>query len=136
MSFDPFSAGFDLVRTALDKFFPDADTELKGKLEQATLEITQAYQIQIEQIKTNQVEAASEHWFAANWRPALGWIGAVALAYSAVIEPFARFLAKVCFGYIGDFPIIDTDITMQILMGMLGLGAMRSYDKTQPGNNK
>ena len=136
MSLDPFSAGFDLVKTALDKFFPDADTELKGKLEQATLEITQQYQIQIEQIKTNQLEAQSEHWFAANWRPALGWIGAIALGYSAVLEPIMRFVAKVGFDYVGDFPVIDTSITMQILTGMLGLGVMRSYDKTQAGNNK
>lgn len=136
MGFDPFSSGFDLVRTALDKFFPDADTELKGKLEQATLEINNAFQIQVEQIKTNQAEAQSEHWFAANWRPAIGWICAIALGYSSVLEPIMRFLAKVCFDYVGDFPIIDTNVTMQILFGMLGLGVMRSYDKTQPGNNK
>ena len=136
MSFDPFSSGFDLVRTALDKFFPDADTELKGKLEQATLEITNQFQIQIEQIKTNQAEAQSEHWFAANWRPAVGWLCAIALGYSAVLEPIMRFVAKVMFGYVGEFPVIDTTMTMQILFGMLGLGVMRSFDKTQPGNNK
>lgn len=136
MSFDPFSSGFDLVRTALDKFFPDADTELKGKLEQATLEINNQFQIQIEQIKTNQAEAQSEHWFAANWRPAVGWLCAIALGYSAVLEPIMRFVAKVMFGYVGEFPVIDTTMTMQILFGMLGLGVMRSYDKTKPGNNK
>ena len=47
-----------------------------------------------------------------------------------------RFVAKVGFDYVGDFPVIDTSITMQILTGMLGLGVMRSYDKTKPGNNK
>ena len=135
MSLDPFSAGFDLVKTALDKFFPDADTELKGKLEQATLEITQQYQIQIEQIKTNQLEAQSEHWFSANWRPLVGYICAASLGYSAVLEPLMRFTAKVCFGYVGEFPIIDSTITMQVLFGLLGLGVMRSYDKTKPGNN-
>ena len=51
------------------------------------------------------------------------------LAYAALIEPFARFIAKVGFGYVGDFPVIDTNLTMQILMGMLGLGAMRSIEK-------
>jgi len=136
MSADPFTAGFDLVHAAIDKIFPDADTELKGKIDRAAMEITNAHQIQLEQIKTNQIEAQSEHWFAANWRPALGWIGAVSLAYSAVVEPVMRFAAKVWIGYTGDFPVIDTTITMQILTGMLGLGVMRSYDKTKPGNNK
>ena len=51
------------------------------------------------------------------------------LAYAALIEPFARFIAKVWFGYTGEFPIISTDLTLQILMGMLGLGAMRSAEK-------
>ena len=136
MSADPFTAGFDLVHAAIDKIFPDADTELKGKIDRAAMEIANAHQIQLEQIKTNQIEAQSEHWFAANWRPALGWIGAVSLAYSAVVEPVMRFVAKVWIGYTGDFPVIDTTITMQILTGMLGLGVMRSYDKTKPGNNK
>ena len=53
------------------------------------------------------------------------------LAYAALVEPFARFAAKVWFGYIGDFPVIDTGLTMQILMGMLGLGAMRSLEKVK-----
>ena len=53
------------------------------------------------------------------------------MAYAALVEPFARFAAKVWFGYSGDFPVIDTDLTLQILMGMLGLGAMRSVEKVK-----
>ena len=136
MSFDPFTAGFDLVKTALDKFFPDADTELKGKLAQATIEITNGYQIQLEQIKTNQAEAQSGNWFASSWRPLTGWIGAVALGYSSILEPILRFAAVVFFDYKGTFPAIDTDITMQILFGMLGMGAYRSYDKVKGTTKK
>jgi len=47
----------------------------------------------------------------------------------AIFEPIGRFIAAVGFGYEGEFPVIDTTITMQILFGILGLGAMRSYDK-------
>ena len=136
MSFDPFSAGFDLVKTALDKFFPDADTELKGKLAQATIEITNGYQIQLEQIKTNQAEAQSNNWFASSWRPAVGWIGAIALGYSAIVEPILRFVSVVLFNYTGSFPVLNTDITMQILFGMLGMGAYRSYDKAKGTTKK
>lgn len=131
MSLDPISAGLDLGRTILDKFFPDADTELKGKLEQAAKEIDNEFQIQLAQIKVNEAEAGSGNWFASSWRPAVGWIGAIALGYSAVVEPLARFIAVVLFTYTGTFPVIDTDITMQILFGMLGMGAYRSFDKAQ-----
>jgi hypothetical protein len=80
------------------------------------------------QIQTNIAEAAG-NWFTAGWRPCIGWVCGAGLAYAALIEPFARFIAKVWFGYVGDFPAIDTNLTMQILMGMLGLGAMRSVEK-------
>lgn len=80
------------------------------------------------QIQTNIAEA-SGNWFTAGWRPCIGWVCGAGLAYAALIEPFARFIAKVGFGYVGDFPAIDTNLTMQILMGMLGLGAMRSIEK-------
>lgn len=80
------------------------------------------------QIQTNIAEAAG-NWFTAGWRPCIGWVCGAGLAYAALIEPFARFIAKVWFGYVGDFPVIDTNLTMQILMGMLGLGAMRSVEK-------
>ena len=80
------------------------------------------------QIQTNIAEA-SGNWFTAGWRPCIGWVCGAGLAYAALIEPFARFIAKVWFGYTGEFPVIDTTLTMQILMGMLGLGAMRSVEK-------
>jgi hypothetical protein len=48
-----------------------------------------------------------------------------------VLEPLIRFLAVVGFGYKGTFPLIDTSITMQVLFGILGLGAYRTYEKTR-----
>lgn len=131
MSLDPFTAGFDLVKTGLDKFFPDADTELKGKLEAAATEINNNYQLQLEQIQVNKVEAASSSLFTSGWRPFIAWVCGFALAYSSILEPILRFIARVGFDYLGEFPEIDDDITLQVLLGMLGLGAMRSYDKVQ-----
>ena len=80
------------------------------------------------QIQTNIAEA-SGNWFTAGWRPCIGWVCGAGLAYAALIEPFARFIAKVWFGYTGEFPVISTDLTLQILMGMLGLTAARSIEK-------
>jgi hypothetical protein len=85
------------------------------------------------QIQTNIEEAKSTNWFIAGWRPFVGWVCAFALGYVAVIEPIIRFVAKVFVGYSGEFPVIDTDLTMQVLMGLLGLGAMRSVEKVKGG---
>ncbi len=85
------------------------------------------------QIQVNVEEAKSTNWFVAGWRPGIGWVCGAGLAYASLIEPFARFIAKVWFGYTGEFPVISTDLTLQILMGLLGLGAMRSVEKIKGG---
>jgi len=129
MALDPFTAGFDLIKTGLDKFFPDADTELKGKLAEAASQINNDYQLQLAQLEINKVEASSTSLFVSGWRPGCGWICVISLGYVAIIEPIARFIASVMFSYTGIFPVIDTDITMQILMGLLGLAGMRTFEK-------
>ena len=131
MALDPFTAGFDLIKTGLDKFFPDADTELKGKLEAAASEINNAYQLQLSQLEINKVEAGSVNWFVSSWRPFIGWICGVSLLYAALVEPIARFIATVLFTYTGLFPIINTELTLQILLGLLGLAGMRSFEKSK-----
>ena len=127
---------FDLGKGLIDRLFPDPAAKAAAQLE--LLKMQQAgelAQLAAEtdlaklQIQTNIEEAKSTNWWVAGWRPAIGWVCGAGLAYAALIEPFARFAAKVWFGYNGDFPVIDTDLTLQILMGMLGLGAMRSVEK-------
>ena len=66
----------------------------------------------------------------AGWRPFIGWICGCGLAYVAIVEPLARFAATM-YGYKGTFPIIDTSLTMQVLLGMLGLAGMRTYEKSK-----
>lgn len=90
-----------------------------------------AIKLDMAQIAVNTEEARSASLFVSGWRPAVGWICAAALGYVAIVEPVARFFAQVMAGYHGAFPVIDTTITMQVLFGMLGIGAMRSYDKKQ-----
>lgn len=93
-------------------------------------------QIQLAQISTNTEEAKSTNWFVAGWRPAVGWICVLSLFYAAIAEPFIRFVATVLFGYGGSFPVVDTNTTMQVLFGMLGLGAMRTYEKKTDSEHK
>ena len=126
---------FDLGKGLIDRLFPDPAAKAAAQLE--LLKMQQAgdlAQLAADtdlaklQIQTNIAEAAG-NWFTAGWRPCIGWVCGAGLAYASLIEPFARFIAKVGFDYTGEFPVISTDLTMQILMGMLGLGAMRSIEK-------
>lgn len=124
-----------IASKVIDRVIPDKAAAEKAKLEMAAALQSQEFQLAIEQIKVNQEEAKSTNWFVAGWRPACGWIGAFALGYAAVFEPFARFIATVAFEYNGQFPVLDTTITMQILFGILGLGAYRSIEKVKKGGS-
>lgn len=140
MGFDITGLGslFDFGGKLIDKIFPDPQKAQEAKIElfklQQNGELAQLAadtDLAKGQLNVNLEEAKSTNWFVAGWRPACGWVGAAGLAYSAILEPLARFCATVLGGYTGAFPVIDTTITMQILFGLLGLGAMRSFDKKQ-----
>lgn len=133
-------SGGDTVKAVgdtLDKVFTSDDERLEREIELQKAQ--QAYDLEIakldaqalqNQTDVNKIEAASTNLFVSGWRPCVGWICGFALAYAAIIEPIGRFIASLC-GYEGAFPVIDTTITMQVLMGMLGLGGMRSYEKAK-----
>lgn len=131
---DIISLGLKIV----DKIIPDpvakADAQLKLlQLKQTgeLAELSAATDLAKGQIAVNQAEASNASVFVSGGRPFVIWIGGIGLAYAAFVEPIARFVAAVVYHYTGAFPPLDTTITMQILMGLLGLGAMRSYDKKQ-----
>lgn len=143
MSFDPLSAMFDLGKTAIEKIWPDPSKRanelfrLEQLKQQGDLALMKAQvDLLLGQIEVNKIEAQSSSLFVAGWRPFAGWIGGVAFAYASVIEPIARFVSKVGFGYQGNFPEINTELTIQVLLGMLGLGLMRSFDKTKGTDTK
>jgi hypothetical protein len=131
---------FSAAQSLIEKFFPDPEKKAAAQLELLKMQQSgDLAQLAAEtdlaklQIQVNIEEAKSVNWFVAAWRPFIGWTCGFGLAYAALIEPFARFVANVWFGYTGLFPVIDTNLTMQILMGMLGLGAMRSVEKIKGG---
>lgn len=128
---DAIAAVANVADSAIKRIWPDATEIEKTKLTALTQEIQNAYMLQLSQIDTNKIEAASSSVFVAGWRPFVGWICGVSLAYVGIIEPVARFIAVVIFAYTGAFPLIDTELTMQILLGMLGLVGARSFDKVK-----
>jgi hypothetical protein len=125
---DPITAILNIGNTLINKLFPDPAEAAKAQLALLKMQQDGELAAMIAQTDINKVEAASTSIFVAGWRPFCGWVGGAGLAYAAIVEPLLRLVASL-YGYTGDFPVIDTTITMQILFGLLGLGAMRSYDK-------
>ena len=133
---------FSAAQSLIERFFPDPEKKAAAQLELLKMQqsgdlakLASETDLAKLQIQVNIEEAKNTNWFVAGWRPGIGWVCGAGLAYAALIEPFARFAAKVWFGYVGEFPVISTDLTLQILMGMLGLGAMRSAEKIKGGES-
>ena len=94
---------------------PNAQLEMAGKLAEV-------------QAKINEAEASHRSVFVAGWRPFIGWVCGIGLGYAVFLEPLLRFTFTVK-GWEVDFPEINTNVTMQVLLGMLGLAGARSYEK-------
>lgn len=121
-----------ILDKVLDRAIPDPAERRQMQLELAKLadaENEREHKEMLGQIGINTEEAKSGSLFVAGWRPFIGWTGGVGLAYSFVLEPFSSWIAKVVFGYGGDFPALDTSQLMTLVMGMLGFGGLRAYEK-------
>ena len=129
MALDPISTVLDISGKLIDRLWPDPIQAASAKLELLKMQQNGDLAQMVAQTDINKVEAASSSLFIAGWRPFIGWGCGFAFLYSALFEPFARFVSTVVFSYQGNFPVIDTTLTMQILLGMLGMGALRSFDK-------
>ena len=111
------------VSGLLDKFIPDADEKAKLAHEIATLAERQSHESAMAQIKVNEVQAAHKSLFVAGGRPAIMWICALGLLYNVFIHPILDIWLEM--------PVVNTDILMPVMMGLLGLGGMRTYEKTK-----
>jgi hypothetical protein len=111
------------ISEILDKFIPDADAKQKIAHELATMSEKHIHEIAKAQIEVNKEEAKG-NWFQSSWRPATGWVCVAGFTVNFLISPL---LAP--FGI--DVPQADTSTMLPVLMGMLGLGGMRSYEKTK-----
>lgn len=131
MSFDPITAGIDLLSKVIDRVLPNKVEADKAKAELLVMQTKGELDQLVGQLDINKIEAGHQSVFVAGWRPFIGWICGCALAYAALLEPLMRFTAEVLFKYTGSFPVINTDITLQVLLGILGLGAYRTYERVQ-----
>jgi hypothetical protein len=113
----------DPISTILDKVIPDKDQRDKLAHEIATLSERQAHEIALAQIEVNKAEARG-NFFQSGWRPATGWICVAGFSVNFLLSPLLS-----AFGI--SIPQADTGTMMPVLMGMLGLGSLRSFEKTK-----
>jgi len=116
------------VTGLLDKFIEDKDQKNALAHEIATLAEKQAHEAAMAQVAVNQAEAKHRSIFVAGWRPFVGWICAVALGWHFVLAPLVLFIANAA-GVFVEIPQFDMDSLMTVLLGMLGLGGLRTYEK-------
>jgi len=119
------------VTGILDKVVEDKDQKAKLAHEIATLAEKQAHDAAMAQVEVNKAEAQHRSIFVAGWRPFIGWVCGTALAYHFVLAPFIVFGVAWYGAEIPALPTFDMDSLMTVLLGMLGLGGMRSFEKAK-----
>ena len=110
------------ISSLLEKVVPDLDERKRLAHEIATMAEKQAHDQIMAQVEVNKAEAAHKSLFVAGWRPFIGWTCGVAMAFNFVAGPLLTSA-----GY--TIAPLDLVTMMPVLLGMLGLGGMRSYEK-------
>ena len=118
------------VTGLLDKFIEDKDKKNAIAFELSTMAEKHAQELAKGQLEVNKVEAAHKNMFVAGWRPAVGWVCVAGMAGNFILIPFANFTLALSNSDI-IIPLIALSEMMPVLMGMLGLGAMRTVEKTK-----
>lgn len=113
----------NLATSVIEKIWPN-------KTEQEKAELAAALAIVQGQLETNKVEAASASVFVSGWRPFIGWVCGAACAWNWIGLPFAKLIASF-FGLAIELAPADLAEMLPILIGMLGLGGYRTFEKTR-----
>jgi hypothetical protein len=128
MSYDPVTALFEVGSKVLDRVLPDPAQQAAAKLELMKLQQNGELAQITGQMEINKVEAASSSLFVSGWRPSVGWVCSAGFAVQFIIGPLAEWGAALA-GHPVKFPQMDTGTMMPLLLGMLGLGGLRTAEK-------
>ncbi len=123
-----------IIGQVLGKVLPDPAAAAEAKIRLAELVqrgelafLDADVKVALGQMEINKEEAKSGSLFVAGWRPAVGWICAVALSYQFVVRPLLAWYSLIA--TIPVPPELDIVTLMTLLFGMLGMGGMRMYEK-------
>ncbi len=114
--------------TLIDRLIPDRAAAERAKAEMEQQLVTAANAAAMAQVEVNKVEAAHSSVFVAGWRPSIGWVCAAGLAWAFVLAPIASW-ALVVLGIKAELPAIHTDYLLELVLAMLGIGGLRTYEK-------
>ena len=123
------------LTTVLDKIIPDPQAAADAKLKAIELaqkgdlaELNAALEIAKGQMAINQVEAGTDN-FRGGWRPAAGWVCVFGLGYQFILQPILPWAVSLTGHTVPPLPAVDNETLMALLMGMLGLGGLRSFER-------
>ena len=117
------------VTGLLDKFIEDKDQKSALAHEIATMGERHAQESLLAQLEINKAEAASGSLFKGGWRPFVGWICGFALLYHFILSPLIIFIVTLSGATIPPLPEFDMGSLMTVLLGMLGIGGLRTFEK-------
>ena len=127
---DPISILLDIGSKVIDRVFPDPAAAASAKLELIKLQQSGDLAVMAGQMKINEIEAGNASLFVSGWRPAIGWVCGAACAWNWIGLP----IVKVGLGLLAiKLELAPANLTemMPILLGMLGLGGLRTLEKVQ-----
>ena len=130
MALDPISAALDLGNTLITRIFPDPAQADAAKLELLKLQQSGDLAQMTAQTDINKVEASNSSIFVSGWRPCCGWVCALALAYQYLLKPLLTWFLTTLGYTVPPMPGLDDNL-WQLLMGMLGMGGLRTFEKVQ-----
>tara|TARA_R110002020_G_scaffold276273_7_gene491640 strand:+ start:375 stop:782 length:408 start_codon:yes stop_codon:yes gene_type:complete len=123
------SSVLPVASEVIDRLVPDKNAAAKAKVEMEKALVDAEAAGVLGQLEINKVEAAHRSIFVAGWRPFIGWCCGAALAYHFVLQPIIVFGLALTETATPALPAFDMDSLMTVLMGILGLGGMRSFEK-------
>jgi hypothetical protein len=130
MAFDPISAVLGIGEKLIDKLLPDPKQKAEALLKLREMEQTGDLAVIAGQNEINKIEAANANIFVSGWRPLVGWVCASALAFQLVLGPMIVWGSELA-GKPVHPPVMQTELLTTLLIGMLGLGGMRTIEKLQ-----
>tara|TARA_Y100000114_G_C11478666_1_gene194325 strand:- start:45 stop:443 length:399 start_codon:yes stop_codon:yes gene_type:complete len=116
------------VSDLLGKVIPDADERNRLAHEIATMSEKAANENALQQIELNKLDAKG-NWFQSSWRPLAGYVSVIAMGWHFVGQPVATFIIAAAGFDLPELPTFDMSTLMTVLLGMLGMGGLRSWDK-------
>lgn len=120
----------DLAKDLVGRFFPDKTESEKAQMSLILTTMQNQMAMNQGQMDTNKIEAANPNFFVSGWRPFVGWICGGACAWNWIGLPICLFIAT-SFGKKIEVAPADISQMLPLLMGLLGMGALRTYEKTQ-----